>query len=77
MKQMTNEQLALVAGGCSVDYRVAYGITDPHVMTPAVMIPVDCITGKPIPIPIPFPSPIPNFHFKLPPVDLGAIFGSL
>ena len=51
MKQITNEQLSLVAGGeCLVDYRVAHGITDPRVFTPAVMVPVDCVTGEILPI---------------------------
>lgn len=51
MKQVSNEQLTLVAGGknCLVDFRIAQGITESYVFTPAVMVPVDCETGKPIP----------------------------
>lgn len=49
MRQITNEQLSLVAGGeCLVDFWTAHGITDPYVFTPAVMVPVDCVTGKPV-----------------------------
>lgn len=51
MRNVTNEELSLIAGGCLVDYRIAHGITDPFAVTPAVMVEVDCITGKPVPSP--------------------------
>ncbi|HET9843645.1 MAG TPA: hypothetical protein VFP93_03195 [Gammaproteobacteria bacterium] len=51
MIQITNVELSIVSGGknCLVDFRVAHGITDPNVVCPAVMVPVDH-QGKPLPI---------------------------
>jgi hypothetical protein len=54
MKLLSKEILHHISGGDNaqdvllVDFREAYGITDPAIITPCVMVPIDPITRKPL-----------------------------
>ena len=41
MKLLSTENLQLISGGLLVDHRTAYGITDPNIISPAVMVEVE------------------------------------